>query len=142
MMLVDANALIYAVNSDSSWYDDSKAWLDSALVGSEPLGFSWLVILAFWRLSTHPSVFAEPLDVGTAGSIIEAWLSQPAARVIQPTPRHLSVLSGLLTSSGSGANLVNDAHLAALAVEHNATVMTFDSDFARFAGVRHRRPGS
>jgi hypothetical protein len=142
MMIVDANALLYAVNSDVAWHDESKSWLDRALVGTEPVGFAWLVLLAFWRVATHPAVFASPLDVEVAAEIIEAWINQPAAVIVQPTARHFSVLSGLLGTSGAGANLVNDAHLAALALEYGASIITFDSDFARFAGVRHRRPGA
>lgn len=142
MKIVDANALLYAVNADAAHHGEAKGWLDDALTGAEPLGFAWIVLLAFWRVSTHPSVFASPLDVETAGTIIEAWLGQPASVVVQPTPRHLSLLHGLLASNGSGANLVNDAHLAALALEHGATVVTFDSDFSRFEGVRHQRPGA
>lgn len=72
--------------------------------------------------------------------IIEAWLGQPAAVVLQPTPRHAGVLRGLLETLGVAANLVNDAHLAALALEHGGEVVSFDSDFARFRGVRWRTP--
>jgi hypothetical protein len=139
-MVVDANVLIYAVNADSAWHEESNGWLDRALAGTEPVGFSWVVLLAFWRIVTHRGVFETPLEIGQVGSIIESWLAQPASVEVQPTPRHLSLLSGLLMSSGAGGNLVNDAHLAALALEHNATVVSFDEDFARFPGLRHRRP--
>jgi uncharacterized protein len=139
-MVVDANVLIYAVNSEAVFHEDSKYWLDNALVGGEPVGFSWLVLLAFWRIVTHPSLFAKPLEVESAGSIVEAWVGQPAALILQPTPRHLPILQGLLAGSGAGANLVNDAHLAALAVEHGASVVSYDSDLSRFVGVRTQRP--
>jgi uncharacterized protein len=140
MMLVDANVLIYAVNSEAAHHDESKSWLDGSLSGGEPVGFAWIVLLAFWRIVTHPTLFASPLDTESAGAIIEGWLSQPTALIAQPTPRHLSLLRGLLGTEGTGANLVNDAHLGALALEHGATIVSFDTDFARFGGVRHRRP--
>ena len=141
MRLVDANVLIYAVNETAVQHRRSRAWLDSALVGSEPIGLAWTVLLAFLRLATHPSVFAHPLTPEQATSIVREWLSQPAAVVVEPSPRHADVLAGLLVESGTAGNLVNDAHLAALAVEHSATITTFDADFGRFGGVRWTRPG-
>jgi hypothetical protein len=140
MNIVDANVLIYAVNSESAFHRQSKSWLDRALGESEPVGFAWLVLLAFWRIVTHPSVFAEPIDTETAGTIVETWLSQPAALVVQPTLRHLALLQGLLAPTGTGANLVNDAHLAALSLEHGATIVSYDADFSRFPGIRLQRP--
>jgi uncharacterized protein len=142
MMLVDANALLYAVNSDSPWHEESKGWLDHSLVGGEPVGFAWVVLLSFWRIATHPAVFRDPIDAVTAGAIVEEWLAQPAALVVHPSTRHLSILRGLLREVGTAANLVSDAHVAALALEHGATVITYDSDFSRFAGVQYRKPAA
>jgi toxin-antitoxin system PIN domain toxin len=140
--LVDANVLIYAVNTSSTHHEAARTWLDGALGGEETVGFAWSVLLAFLRLTTHPAVFPQPLDAGAATAIVRAWTEQPTARLIDPTPRHLDVLSGLLAESGTAANLVSDAHLAALAVEHDAVLVTFDADFGRFAGLRTERPGS
>jgi toxin-antitoxin system PIN domain toxin len=140
--IVDANVLIYAVNEASSHHEAARTWLDDALGGDETVGFSWSVVLAFLRLTTHPAVFANPLDAARATAIVRAWTGQPTARLIDPTPRHLDVLSGLLAESGTAANLVSDAHLAALAIEHDATLVTFDADFGRFRGLRTVRPGS
>lgn len=141
-MLVDANVLLYAVNSDSAWHEESKNWLDEALGGTEPVGFAWVVLLAFLRLSTHQTVLEHPLEIEVAVPIVEGWLGQPAAVVVQPSARHVTLLGGLLSGVGTAANLVNDAHLGALALEHNATVITFDTDFSRFQGVRSRRPAA
>ncbi len=141
MQLVDANVLLYAVNQASPNHERSKAWLDGALAGHEAVGFTWVVLLAFLRLSTHPAVFPRPLDAGQATDLVRAWLSQPAAMVAEPTTRHAEVLAGLLGEAGSAGNLVNDAHLAALAIEHGATITTFDADFGRFRGVGWSRPG-
>jgi toxin-antitoxin system PIN domain toxin len=142
MRLVDANVLIYGVNEASARHEVARDWLDRALSGEETVGFSWSVLLAFLRLTTHPAVFARPLDAPRALAVVRAWISQPTAQLIDPTARHLDVLAGLLTEAGTAANLVNDAHLAALAIEHDATLVTFDTDFDRFAGLRTERPGS
>lgn len=141
MRLVDANVLIYAVNETSPQHDLARTWLDDALSGDETIGFAWSVILAFLRLTTHPAVFPQPLEPERATAIVRAWTDQPTARLIDPSPRHLEVLSGLLAETGTAANLVSDAHLAALAIEHHATLVTFDADFGRFREVCTERPG-
>lgn len=105
------------------------------------MAFAWVVLLAFLRLSTHRAVLPSPLDLPRAQAVVELWLRSPAAMVIEPTPRHLALLAGLLDGAGTAGNLVNDAHLAALALEHRATVVSFDRDFARFEGVALQRPG-
>lgn len=141
MRLVDANVLIYAVNEASTQHEAARTWLDRVLGGEETVGFAWTVVLAFLRLTTHPAVFVQPLDPARATATVRAWTDQPTARLIEPTTRHLDVLSGLLAEAGTAANLVNDAHLAALAIEHDATLVTFDADFGRFTGLRTERPG-
>ena len=140
MQLVDANVLLYAVNEDAPNHVPARRWLDGALGGQETVAFTWIVLLAFLRLSTRTALFPQPLTPADATGIVERWLDQPAALVIQPTERHLGLLRGLLAESGTAANLVNDAHLAALALEHGAEIVTFDADFARFDGVRSHRP--
>lgn len=142
MNLVDANVLLYAVNRSEAKHEESRTWLDDALDGRETVAFTWTVLLAFLRISTRIGLFPRPLDPADALATMRAWLAQPAAVTLDPTPRHLDVLAGLVTATGTGGNLTTDAHLAALAVEHDATVVTYDSDFARFPGVRWRMPGS
>ena len=141
MKLVDANVLLYAVNSDAEQHRTARAWLDDALAGRETVAFAWTVVLAFIRLSTHPAVFPLPLSPDDAVSTLETWLAQPSAMVIDPTARHLGVVAGMLAEAGTAGNLVADAHLAAMAVEHGAELVSFDADFRRFAGVRWSRPG-
>lgn len=140
MLLVDANVLLCAVNERAAHHERARAWLRGALDGGEAVGFAWLVAMAFLRLATAPVVFPRPLATADAVATLEVWLAQPVAVRLEPTARHLAVLGGLLAEAGSGGNLVNDAHLAALAVEHDAEVVSFDSDFARFSGVRWRPP--
>ncbi len=140
MQVVDANVLLYAINRDAPHHRVARSWLDRALRGSEAVGFAWIVLLAFLRLSTRPGRFPRPLALEEAGEAMELWLAQPAAVTLAPTDRHLHLLRGLLEASGTAANLVNDAHLAALALEHGAARVSFDRDFARFEGLRWRSP--
>lgn len=142
MRIIDANVLLYAVNERSPHHVAAKAWLDGALSGRETVAFAWVVLLAFIRLATHPRVFPNPLPPADAISIVKAWLAQPTAVVIAAGDRHPDVLEALLAELGAGGNLVNDAHLAALALEHDGEVVSFDSDFARFAEVRWSAPGT
>lgn len=141
MHLVDANVLLYAVNPASAHHTVARRWLDRSLSESEPVGFAWTVLLAFLRLATSASVFPRPLATADAVSTVRDWLSQPTALVVEPTVRHLDVLAGLLAESGTAGNLVADAHLAALAVEYGAALVSFDADFGRYAGLRWERPG-
>ena len=140
MRLVDAHVLLYAVNSASAQHHRARSWLDLALSGDEAVGFTWIVVLAFLRLATHPGIFARPLSAEAALEVARGWLSQPAAIIVEPTPRHVDLLAGLLADAGTAGNLVNDAHLAALALEHGATLVSFDTDFLRFTGLRQERP--
>ncbi|MFF5992456.1 type II toxin-antitoxin system VapC family toxin [Prauserella flavalba] len=139
MKIVDANVLLYAVNSDVPQHRAAREWLDEALSGEETVGFSWIVLLAFLRISTHPGIFPRPLSQETAFDTVEAWLGQPGAVLVEPTSRHAGMLRGLLGKAGTAGNLVNDAHLAAIAAQHGAEVVSFDADFTRFEGVRVRK---
>jgi toxin-antitoxin system PIN domain toxin len=140
VQLVDANVLLYAVNRDAPHHAAARGWLDDALGGVRTVGFPWVALLAFLRLSTRSGLFPKPLGVDDAIGVVEAWLSRPAAVVVHPTARHLSVLHGLIQPIGAAGNLVTDAHLAALAVEHGAELVSYDTDFNRFPGLRWRRP--
>lgn len=141
MLVVDANVLIHAVNEGSREHATARDWLRQALLGTEAVAFAWTVALAFLRLSTHPAVFPRPLSPARAVGILETWLEGPPAVTIEPTRRHLALMSGLLERTGTAGNLVGDTHLAALALEHGATIVSFNRDFARFEGVALLRPG-
>ncbi|XVX20174.1 type II toxin-antitoxin system VapC family toxin [Actinomycetota bacterium] len=140
MTIVDANVLLNAINRSAPDHKAAKAWLDHALSGGAPVGFAWVVLLAVLRLATRPGLFARPLTTEEATGLIGGWLGAPSATVVQPGARHLGILSGLLADAGTAGNLTSDAHIAALAIEHRATVVTFDADFDRFPGVRWSRP--
>ena len=136
MLVVDANVLLHAVNSASRQHEAAGTWLRDALAGRETVGFAWTVLLAFLRLATHTAIFARPLDARAATDVTERWLAAGPSVIVEPTARHLHLLRGLLADTGTAGNLVGDAHLAALALEHDATVVSFDRDFARFPGLR------
>ena len=142
MRIVDANVLICSVNSSVDQHGPAKSWLDASLSGVEPVGFAWIALLAFLRLTTKAGILPSPLGVGTAVDIVDGWLAQPAAHVINPGPRHGEILGNLLRVAGTGGNLTTDAHLAALAIEYGAELWSFDSDFRRFAGLAFRHLGS
>lgn len=140
MQLIDVNVLLHAVNRSAPEHVAARDWLAAALDETEPVAFVWTVTLAFLRLSTHRAVFPRPLDPPQAFDTVERWLGSPAALPLEPTPRHLPLLRGMVERAGTAGNLVADAHLAALALEHGATIVSFDRDFARFEGLRLFRP--
>jgi toxin-antitoxin system PIN domain toxin len=133
--LVDANVLLYAVNTDAPHHAPSVRWLDGALSGADTVAFAWIALLAFVRLSTKPELFPAPLDVEAAMDRVDAWLGASSAVIVEPTRDHSRIVRALLRPLGSGGNLVNDAHLAALSIEHRCGIVSFDNDFDRFAGV-------
>lgn len=136
MYVVDATVLLHAVNDASRQHEAAAGWIDGALSAAEPVGFAWAAVLAFVRVSTRSGIFPSPLAPGEAVDAVTDWLGAPAATVVHPTPRHLSVLAGLIEAVGTAGNLTTDAHLAALALEHRARIVSFDRDFARFPDVR------
>lgn len=140
MILPDLNLLLYALDSSSPDHAAARGWLEDVLSGAETVALAWPVLLGFLRLSTRSSVFRSPLTADEALDVVDGWLAQPVVTVVHPGPRHAALLRELLAPLGSAGNLVADAHLAALAREHGATVHTRDADFRRFAGVRWHDP--
>jgi toxin-antitoxin system PIN domain toxin len=138
--LPDANVLLYAVDTSSPLHRPARAWLEEALSATETVAFAWVVLLAFLRIRTNPRVYETPLEVGEALDVVDGWLAQPNATVIHPTERHGSLLRELLAPLGAAGNLITDAHLAALAIEHGAELCSADPDFSRFPGLRWVNP--
>ena len=140
MRTADANVLTHAVNADPRHHQAARRWLDGALGGGDVVGLAWTALLAFVRLTTRPGLFPHPLPVEAALTQVESWLSAPGAVVVHPTAEHGRHLRELLVARGTGGNLVPDAHLAALAREHRARIVSYDADFSRFAGVHVEIP--
>ena len=139
-MLVDANLLLFAVDESSPWHQAASSWLTVALNGDRRVGLPWVSLTAFLRISTHPRAAEHPLTPGAAWSHVEAWLGARPVWSPGPTDRHAEVLGRLLTTHRLSGNLVTDAHLAAIAIEHGLTVYSADTDFARFTEIRWENP--
>jgi uncharacterized protein len=138
--LPDVNLLLYAVDEGSAWHEPARTWVEERLSGTETLALTWVVLLAFIRLTTSPRVFQSPLSTSEALDLVDSWLAQPCVTVAHPTSRHAAVLRDLLEPLGTAGNLTTDAHLAALAIEHGAELCSTDRDFSRFAGLRWADP--
>jgi toxin-antitoxin system PIN domain toxin len=140
MNVVDVNVLINLVNEESAHHVAAKRFWNDAVKDDRPLGLAWVVVLGFVRVMTSPRVFPKPLRVEDAVSLVDDWLALPNVRVLAPTERHWGLLKELLVGFGTAGNSTTDAHLAALAIEHGATLVSGDSDFARFPGLRWKNP--
>jgi toxin-antitoxin system PIN domain toxin len=140
MLVADVNAYIYAHRRESPRADEHRAWLEDALDGSEPVGVSELVLSAFLRIVTNHRVYREPTPPAIALAFCEAVFTAPAAIPVRPGARHWGIFTDLCRATGARGNVIPDAYLAAIAVEHGATWVTTDRGFARFPGLRWRTP--
>jgi toxin-antitoxin system PIN domain toxin len=138
--VVDLNLLLYAVNRDSVHHAPAKAWLEHTLSSEETVAIPWVVALGFLRISTSPRVMPRPLAASQALEIVTSWLERPQVIALEAGDTHWRMLKPLLETAGTAGNLTTDAHLAALAIEHDATLCSTDSDFARFAALRWMNP--
>jgi uncharacterized protein len=139
--LVDVNILLYAVNKRDPHSEAAQAWLDDALNGPvRTVGLPWQNLLGFLRLATNPRMFARPLRILDTWEIVEDWVRRPAAWIPVPGQRHMAHLERMVRSAQPTGNLIHDAHLAALASEHALTIVSADSDFAKFDGVKWMNP--
>jgi len=138
--LLDVNLLIYTVDEDASHHEAALRWFEQTLSGSETVAFAWHALVGFLRITTRPRGARDPWPIDSALDEIQRWLAQPVATVVHPTHRHAAVLRDLLAPLGTGGNLTSDAHLAALAIEHGATLCSHDNDFSRFKGLRWMDP--
>lgn len=140
MILIDTNLWLFATLQESPQHGAAKAWLESVLNGEETIALPWSVVLAVLRISTQSRLMLRPLSPDQAMELVESWLHHPLVAVVQPGPSHWGVLRLLLQEAGTAGNLTSDAHLAALAIEHDCTLCSADSDFRRFPGLRYRNP--
>ena len=140
MILVDVNLLLYAHDRSSPVHEATRLWLIRVLDGPEPVGFSWLGVVAFLRISTSPKIFQDPFSIEGAVKVVDYWFSQPAATLLGAGEFHWTIFRDLLLKTGIKGNLVTDAHLAAIALEHDATLLTRDRDFDQFPKLRVVNP--
>jgi toxin-antitoxin system PIN domain toxin len=139
-MLLDANLLLYAVHKGAPQHERAADWLTEQLNGPKRVGMPWQSLAAFVRISTHPRAFQRPLASATAWERVTDWLSAPVAWIPQPGPEHARILGQLITTYEVVGNLIPDAQLAALALEHGVPLCSADSDFARFRELRWINP--
>ena len=140
MILIDANLLVYAKFSDLPQHVRARGWLEDQMRSPGRVGIPWQSSLAFLRLVTNPRLFGSPLGIRAAWQQVSEWLDHPRVWIPEPTEDHRSVLGRLLEQAEATANLVPDANLAAIALEHGLTVCSADSDFARFSGLEWVNP--
>ena len=140
MKLVDLNLLLYAVNRDAANHERAKAWLEDTLSGEETVALPWVVVLGFLRVSTSARILPHALTPEQAIAIVDSWLARPQVLSLHPSDQHWRVLRGVLADTGTAGNLTTDAHLAALAIEHDAELCSTDGDFARFGRLRWTNP--
>jgi toxin-antitoxin system PIN domain toxin len=140
MILPDTTLLVYAYNKDASHYGSARKWLEELFSGTESAALTWATVTGFLRVCTNRAVMERPLRISLALDVIDEWLAHPTIRMIRPGDRHWPILKELLAAINVGGNLITDAHLAALAIEHDCELCSTDTDFARFPGLRWRNP--
>ncbi|MDQ3938590.1 MAG: PIN domain-containing protein [Chloroflexota bacterium] len=139
-MLIDANLLLFAVDTDSIHHEQAASWLSGRLNGDRRVGLPWESLGAFVRIATHPRASQHPLRPADAWRFVDEWLAVATVWVPVPTDQHASVLGGLIEAYQLSGNLIPDAHLAALAIEHGLEICSADTDFARFREIRWLNP--
>ncbi|MEE9279319.1 MAG: TA system VapC family ribonuclease toxin [Myxococcota bacterium] len=140
MKIVDVNVLLHAYNPSAPLHTEARSWLESALSGEESVALAWVVLLAFLRIATNPRAVTLPVSIERACETVDQLLGYPPVRIVQPGPEHWLRVRQLLLEVGSAGNLTTDTHLAAIALEHGATLVSYDNDFARFEQLRWERP--
>ena len=140
MILVDTNILIYAEDSLNPLHKNARQWWDTQLSGESPVCLCWPILVSFIRICTNRQIFKKPLTSKQAIMRIQSWFDQPCVRLIHPTESHWPIFQTMLLEGQAKANLVADAHLAALAIEFGCTLCSTDSDFSRFPRLKWRNP--
>ena len=139
MIILDTNVLVYAVNADSPMHSIARGFVEVKL-SQEEVGLPWLSIVGFIRITTLPNVLKVRLSVSQSLAHVDQWLNHPNVATPEPGKRHVQIMQTLILAAGQAANLTNDAHLAAIAIERNATMVSFDQEFARFSGLKLQIP--
>lgn len=140
MIVPDINLLLYAYDDRSRYHSAAREWWEETLTGARRVGLTWHTILGFVRLSTNPRLFDVPVAPTDAIRAVRSWLDQPGVEILSPGERHADIVFGLIEEAGVAGNLTPDAHLAAIAIEHQAELASNDRDFGRFRGLRWFNP--
>jgi hypothetical protein len=140
LRLIDVNVLLYVVNEDAVHHSVLLPWWERALADEQPVAFSWIVLIGFLRLSTSQLIFDRPLTVDEAVDRVGRWMDHPNTRMLIESDRHWLILRELIADVGTAGNLTNDTHLAALAIQYGATLVSCDADFSRFPRLRWENP--
>jgi toxin-antitoxin system PIN domain toxin len=136
----DVNVLLYAFREDSARHAEYHAWLQNALNGTEPVALFEPVLSAVLRIATHPAIFKPPSPRHAVEAFIDTCLAAPAAKTVRAEAAHWALFRDLCVKADCRGNLIQDAYLAAIALEHDCTYVTTDRDYARFPGLRCRHP--
>lgn len=140
MLIPDVNILVHAYDMDSPQHKLARAWWEATLTQPRPVGMPWATSLGFIRVATNRRILTNPLSVQDAVGRVRKWLDHARVRILTPGERHAETLFRLLTELGTAGNLTSDAHLAALAIEYQAEIVSTDADFSRFPGLRWFNP--
>ncbi len=140
MIIPDINLLVYAHDSEFSRHGEVRDWWEELMNGSGSVGLAWIAMLGFIRITTNSKILDNPIEPAAACAYVRSWLDRPQSIVIHPGDRHAEILFQLLEQAGSAGNLTTDAHLATLAIEHQAELHSADADMARFPGLRWVNP--
>ena|SRR5256885_6047467 len=140
MISPDVNVLIYAFREDSDRHAAFKRWLENALNGAEPVLLFEPVLCAVLRIATHPAVFKPPAPRANAERFIDILITAPASVRTRPTDEHWPRFRSICQLADCRGNLIQDAYFAAMALEHGATWVTTDRDYARFPGLTWMHP--
>jgi toxin-antitoxin system PIN domain toxin len=140
VIVPDINLLLYAYDDRSRYHSVARDWWQETLSGGRRVGLTWHTMLGFIRLTTNPRLFDFPMSAADAIQVVRSWLDQPAVEILSPGERHGDIVFGLIEEAGAAGNLTSDAHLAAIAIEHQAELASADRDFGRFEGLRCFNP--
>ena len=140
MIVLDANLLLYAYDSDSDKHEKAREWVEEAFSSGNPVGLPWQTVSAFMRIVTNPRLSGRRFTTLEVVGIVDAWINQPNVRLLGPGEQHWSFLRQMMVDGQARGPLVTDAQLAALTIEYGGVLHTTDRDFSRFPGLRWKNP--
>ena len=140
MIVLDANLLLYAYDSDSDKHAKARAWVEEAFSGASPVGLPWQTVSAFMRIVTNPRLTGKRFTPAEVVEIVDQWVNQPNVRLLGPGDNHWSFLRQMIVDGQVRGPLITDAQLAALTIEYGGVLHTTDRDFSRFPGLRWKNP--